>query len=164
MVGIRFDSKHEFAPPTTLLGCLWLWMWVISLLPVQWRAAATPDLGQEVSPLSCSPLQHCAATTHCSRLLSSYPSPSEGRQTENHNHRTLTNLITWIAALSNSVKLQAVPCGTTQDRWVMVESSDKMWFTGEENGKPLPYSCLKKPMNSVKGKKRGHWKMIYSGW
>ena len=28
--------------------------------------------------------------------------PSEGRQTENHNHRKLTNLITWTTALSNS--------------------------------------------------------------
>ena len=29
----------------------------------------------------------------------------EGRQTENHNHRKLTNLITWTTALSNSMKL-----------------------------------------------------------
>ena len=27
----------------------------------------------------------------------------------------------------------------------MVESSDKMWPTGEENGKPLQYSCLENP-------------------
>ena len=32
----------------------------------------------------------------------------------------------------------------------MVESSDKMWFTGEGNGKPLQYSCLENPMNSMK--------------
>ena len=32
----------------------------------------------------------------------------------------------------------------------MVESSDKMWSTGEGNGKPLQYSCLENPMNSVK--------------
>ena len=32
----------------------------------------------------------------------------------------------------------------------MVESSDKMWSTGEENGKPLQYSCLENPMNSMK--------------
>ena len=31
----------------------------------------------------------------------------------------------------------------------MVESSDKMWSTGEGNGKPLEYSCLKNPMNSM---------------
>ena len=32
----------------------------------------------------------------------------------------------------------------------MVESSDKMLFTGEGNGKPLQYSCLENPMNSMK--------------
>ena len=34
-----------------------------------------------------------------------YPSALEGRQTENHNHGKLTNLITWTTALSNSMKL-----------------------------------------------------------
>ena len=28
--------------------------------------------------------------------------------------------------------------------------SDRMWSTGEENGKPLQYSCLENPMNSMK--------------
>ena len=32
----------------------------------------------------------------------------------------------------------------------MVESSDKMWPTGKENGKPLQYSWLENPMNSMK--------------
>ena len=41
----------------------------------------------------------------------------------------------------------------TQDGWVMVESSDKMSSTGEENGKPLQYSCLENSMNSMKRKK-----------
>ena len=35
----------------------------------------------------------------------------------------------------------------------MVENSDKMWSTGEENGKPLLYSCLENPMNSMKRQK-----------
>ena len=44
-----------------------------------------------------------------------------------------------------------MPCGVTQDWWVMVERSDRMWSTGEgENGKPLQYSCLENPMNSIK--------------
>ena len=30
---------------------------------------------------------------------------------------------------------------------------DKMWSTGEENGKPLQYSCLENPMNSMKRQK-----------
>ena len=32
----------------------------------------------------------------------------------------------------------------------MVESSQKMWSIGEGNGKPLQYSCLENPMNSIK--------------
>ena len=44
-------------------------------------------------------------------------------------------------------------CRATQDRWVMVESSDKTWSTGEGNGKPLQYSCLENPMNSMKRQK-----------
>ena len=44
-------------------------------------------------------------------------------------------------------------CGPTQDGWVMMESSDKMWSTGEGNGKPLQYSCLENPMNSMKRQK-----------
>ena len=35
----------------------------------------------------------------------------------------------------------------------MVERSDRMWSTGEGNGKPLQYSCLENPMNSMKRKK-----------
>ena len=44
-------------------------------------------------------------------------------------------------------------CRATQDGQVMVESSDKMWSTGEENGKPLQHSCLENPMNSMKRQK-----------
>ena len=43
-----------------------------------------------------------------------------------------------------------MPCGATQDGQVMVERSDRMWSTGEGNGKPLQYSCLENPMNSMK--------------
>ena len=51
------------------------------------------------------------------------------------------------------MKLSAMPCRATQDRWVMVESSDKMWSTREGNGKPLQYSCPENPMNSMKRQK-----------
>ena len=43
-----------------------------------------------------------------------------------------------------------MPCGANQDGWVMVERPDRMWSTGEGNGKPLQYSCLENPMNSRK--------------
>ena len=35
----------------------------------------------------------------------------------------------------------------------MVDSSDKMWSTGQGNGKPLQYACLEDPMNSMKRQK-----------
>ena len=44
-------------------------------------------------------------------------------------------------------------CRATQDRWVMVERSDRMRSTGEGNGKPLQYSCLENPMSSMKRQK-----------
>ena len=34
-----------------------------------------------------------------------------------------------------------------------MESTDKMWSTGEGNGKPLQYSCLENPINSRKRQK-----------
>ena len=43
--------------------------------------------------------------------------------------------------------------GATQDSRVMVQRSDRMWSTGEGNGKPFQYSCLENPMNSMKMQK-----------
>ena len=34
-----------------------------------------------------------------------------------------------------------------------MERSDRMWSTGEGNGKPLKYSCVDNPMNSMKSQK-----------
>ena len=64
------------------------------------------------------------------------------QKTSQSNHTRTT-------ALFNSMKLSQAR-GATQDGWVMVEGSDRMWSTGEGNGKPLQYSCLEKPMNSMK--------------
>ena len=44
-------------------------------------------------------------------------------------------------------------CRATEDGWVMVESPDKTWSTGEGNGKPLQYSLLENPMNRMKRQK-----------
>ena len=35
----------------------------------------------------------------------------------------------------------------------MLEHSDRTWSTGEENGKPLQYSCLENPIKSMKRQK-----------
>ena len=40
--------------------------------------------------------------------------------------------------------------GATQDGRVMVERADRIWSTGEGNGKALQYSCLENPMNCMK--------------
>ena len=67
------------------------------------------------------------------------------QKTSQSNHTRAT-------AMSNSMK-PSHACGATQDGWVMVERSDRMWSNGEGNDKPLQYSCLENPMNSMKGQK-----------
>ena len=64
------------------------------------------------------------------------------QKTSQSNHTRTT-------ALSNSMKLSHAR-GATQNRRVMEERFDRMWSTGEGNGKPLQYSCLENPMNSMK--------------
>ena len=64
------------------------------------------------------------------------------QKTSQSNHTRTT-------ALSNSMK-PSHACRATQDGPVMVERPDRMWSTGEENGKPHQYSCLENPMNSRK--------------
>ena len=63
-------------------------------------------------------------------------------KTSQSNHTRTT-------ALSNSMKLSHAR-GAIQVGLVMVERSERMWSTGEGNGKPLQYSCLENPMNSMK--------------
>ena len=64
------------------------------------------------------------------------------QKTSQSNHTRTT-------ALSNSMK-PSHACRETQDGQVIVERSDRMWSSGEGNGKSLQYSCLENPMNSMK--------------
>ena len=64
------------------------------------------------------------------------------QKTSQSNHTRTTTLF-------NSMKLSHAHWAT-QDGRVMLERSDRMWATGEGNGKPLQYSCLENPMNSMK--------------
>ena len=66
-----------------------------------------------------------------------------------YSQKTSQSNYTRTTALSNSMKLSHAR-GATQDGRVMVERSHRMWSTGEGNGKPLQYSCLENPMNSMK--------------
>ena len=67
---------------------------------------------------------------------------SYSQKTSQSNHTRTT-------ALSNSMKLSHAH-EAAQDGQVMVDRSDGMWSTGERNGKPLQYSFLENPMNSMK--------------
>ena len=64
------------------------------------------------------------------------------QKTSQSNHTRTT-------ALSNSMKPSHAR-EATQDGRVMADRSDRMWSIGEGNGKPLQYSCLENPMNSMK--------------
>ena len=64
------------------------------------------------------------------------------QKTSQSNHTRTT-------ALSNSVKLSHAR-RATQDGWVTVERSDRMWSTGEGNATLLQHSCLENPTNSMK--------------
>ena len=64
------------------------------------------------------------------------------QKTNQSNHTRTT-------ALSNSMKPSHAR-RAIQDGRVMVERSDRMWSTGEGNGKPLQYSCLENPMSCMK--------------
>ena len=46
-----------------------------------------------------------------------------------------------------------MPCRATQDGQVMLESSGKMWSTGEGNGKSIQYSCFENLMKNMKRQK-----------
>ena len=66
-----------------------------------------------------------------------------------YSQKTSQSNHTGTTALSTSMKLSRAR-GATQEGWDMVERSDRMWSTGQGNGKPLQYSCLEKPLNSMK--------------
>ena len=46
-----------------------------------------------------------------------------------------------------------MPCRATQDGWVIVDSSNNTWSTGEGHSKLLQHSCLENTMNSMKRQK-----------
>ena len=82
----------------------------------------------------------------------SYPHPSEGRQNENHHHRKLAKLITWITALCNLMKLSHACVGPPKmDRswWRILTKHGPL-----EKGMANHFSILAlSPMNCMKREK-----------
>ena len=99
---------------------------------------------------SCEEIPHAQGRRNPSKMVSVARGHQRANTLNPYSQKTSQSNHTKTTALSNSMKLSHA-CGATQDGWrVMVERSDRMWSTGEGNGKPLQYSCLENPMNSMK--------------
>ena len=72
-----------------------------------------------------------------------------------YSQKTSQSDHTRTTALSNSVKLNHAHRASIDGK-VMMERSDRMWSTGEGNGKPLQYSCLENPIGYQKRNSLGH--------
>ena len=98
---------------------------------------------------SCEEIPHAQGKRNPSKMVGVARGHQRADTLKPCSQKTSQSNHTRTTALSNSMKLSHA-CGATQDGPVMVEKSDRMWSTGEGNGKPLQYSCLENPMNSMK--------------
>ena len=76
-----------------------------------------------------------------------------------YSQKTSQSNHTRTAALSNSMKLSHAH-RATQDGLVMLEMSHRMCSTGQWKGKPLQYSCLENPVNTME---RQHDRILKEG-
>ena len=98
---------------------------------------------------SCEEIPHILDKRNPSKTVGVARGHQRANTLKPYSQKTSQSNHTRTTALSISMKLSHAR-GATQDGWVMVERSDKMWSIGEGNGKPLQYSCLENPMNSMK--------------
>ena len=99
---------------------------------------------------SCEEIPHAQGKRNVSKMVGVARGHQRADTLKPYSQKTSQSNHTRTTALSNAMK-PSHACGATQDGQVMVERSDRMWSTGEGNGKPLQYSCLENPMNSMKG-------------
>ena len=98
---------------------------------------------------SCEEIPHVQGKRNTSKMVGVARGHQRAGTLKPYSQKTSQSNYTRTRALSNSKKPSHAH-GATQDGWVMVERSDRMWSTGEGNGKPLQYPCLENPMNSMK--------------
>ena len=98
---------------------------------------------------SCEEIPHTQGKRNPSKMVGVARGHQRADTLKPYSQKTSHCNHTRTTALSNSMKLSHAH-RATQDRRVMVERSDRMWSAGEGNGKPLQYSCLENPMNSMK--------------
>ena len=101
---------------------------------------------------SCEEIPHAQGKRNPSKIAGVARGHQRADTLKPYSQKTCQSNHTRTTALSNSTKLSHAR-GATQDGPVMVERSDRMWYTGEGNHKPLQYSCLENPMNSMKRQK-----------
>ena len=98
---------------------------------------------------SCEEIPHAQGKRNSSKMIGVARGHQRPDTLKPYSQKTRQSSHTRTTALSNSVELSHAH-GATQDGWVMVERSHRMWSTGERNGKPLQYSCLENAMKSMK--------------
>ena len=98
---------------------------------------------------SCEEIPHAQGKRNPSKTVGVARGHQRANTLKPYSQKTSQSNHTRNTALSNSMKLSHARWAT-QDGRVMVERFDRMWCTGEGNGKPLQYSCLENPMNSMK--------------
>ena len=85
-------------------------------------------------------IPHAQGKRNPSKMVGAARGHQRADRLKSYSQKTSQSNHTRTTALSNSMK-RSHACGATQDGRVMVERSERMWSTGEGNGKPLQYSC-----------------------
>ena len=98
---------------------------------------------------SCEEIPHAQGKRNPSKTVGVARGHQRADTLKPYSQKTSQSHHTRTTALSHPMKPSHAR-GSTQDGWVMVERSDRMWSTGERNGKPLQYSCLENPMSTMK--------------
>ena len=94
-------------------------------------------------------IRHILGKTNPSKMVGVARGHQRADTLKPYSQKTSQSNPTRTTASSNTMK-PSHACGATQGGRIMMERSDRTWSTGEGNGKPLQYSCLENPMNSMK--------------
>ena len=98
---------------------------------------------------SCEEIPHTQGKRNPSKMVGVARGHQRADTLKPYSQKSSQSNHTRTTGLSNSMK-PSHACRATHDGRVMVERPERMWSTGEGNHKPLQYSCLENPMNSMK--------------
>ena len=125
-------------------------------LKIHWAWPCPPEQ-DPVSPQPVPPKRKLTQASYSHNQKAYRSSKNHSLQNENYNHRKLIKLITWITALSNSMKLWAMSC-----RAILLTKCGPL-KKGMTNY--FGILALRTPWTLRKWKKKKwHWKMNSPGW